>query len=239
MPSDPYQLRPEDEAPPPRGLLAALRRIGPGMVLAASIVGSGELVATTTLGAQAGYAALWLVLLSCLVKPVVQAELGRYTIATGETALEALNHLPGPRARGANWLLWAWAVMVFVTLLQVGAMFGGVAQVLHLLLPAVPVAAWVVALLLLTLALLLGGGYDRIEGLAMVKVALFTLLTVLAAAVLSRMPDHFSWPRLAEGLRLQLPPQGLITAVAVFGITGVGASELFMYPYWCVEKGYA
>jgi hypothetical protein len=25
----------------------------------------------------------------------------------------------------------------------------------------------------------------------------------------------------------------------VFGITGVGASELFMYPYWCMEKGYA
>jgi manganese transport protein len=25
----------------------------------------------------------------------------------------------------------------------------------------------------------------------------------------------------------------------VFGITGVGAAELFMYPYWCVEKGYA
>jgi Mn2+/Fe2+ NRAMP family transporter len=29
------------------------------------------------------------------------------------------------------------------------------------------------------------------------------------------------------------------TAVAVFGITGVGAAELFMYPYWCIEKGYA
>ena len=27
--------------------------------------------------------------------------------------------------------------------------------------------------------------------------------------------------------------------MAVFGITGVGAAELFMYPYWCVEKGYA
>ncbi|MBX7245493.1 MAG: hypothetical protein K1X53_08335, partial [Candidatus Sumerlaeaceae bacterium] len=35
------------------------------------------------------------------------------------------------------------------------------------------------------------------------------------------------------------PPGGFTTAVAVFGITGVGASELFMYPYWCVEKGYA
>jgi hypothetical protein len=25
----------------------------------------------------------------------------------------------------------------------------------------------------------------------------------------------------------------------VFGITGVGATEMFMYPYWCIEKGYA
>ena len=53
------------------------------MVLAASIVGSGELIATTTLGAQVGYTALWIILLSCLIKPVVQAELGRYTIASG------------------------------------------------------------------------------------------------------------------------------------------------------------
>ena len=108
-------------------------------------MGSGELIATTTLGAQVGYTALWLVLLSCLVKPVVQAELGRYTIATGETGLEALNRLPGPRLLAANWLVWAWALMVLVTLLQVGAMFGGVAQVMNLLVPAVPVAAWVVA----------------------------------------------------------------------------------------------
>jgi len=36
-----------------------------------------------------------------------------------------------------------------------------------------------------------------------------------------------------------LPPAGLGMAAAVFGITGVGATELCMYPYWCVEKGYA
>jgi Mn2+/Fe2+ NRAMP family transporter len=28
-------------------------------------------------------------------------------------------------------------------------------------------------------------------------------------------------------------------ALATFGITGVGATELYMYTYWCVEKGYA
>ncbi len=95
MKLDPYALRPEDVEEPPPTVLRALSRLGPGMVLAAAIVGSGELIATTTLGAQAGYVALWVVLLSCAVKPAVQAELGRYTIATGETGLEALDRCPG------------------------------------------------------------------------------------------------------------------------------------------------
>jgi manganese transport protein len=236
--TDPYALRPEEVEEPPSTLARGLTRLGPGMVLAASIVGSGELIATTTLGAQAGYAALWVVLLSCLVKPVVQAELGRYTIATGETGLEGLNHVPGPRL-GVSWFLWAWAATVLLSLLQVGGMYGGVAQVMALLVPAVPVTAWVLLLLVLTLALLLGGGYARVERLALVKVALFSLLTVLAAIVLTRQGEHFSWPRVAEGLRFRLPGAGIATAIAVFGITGVGATELFMYPYWCVEKGYA
>ena len=38
---------------------------------------------------------------------------------------------------------------------------------------------------------------ERIEKLALVKVALFTLLTVLAALVLTRQGEHFSWARVA------------------------------------------
>ena len=101
---NPYALDASAIDNPPVSLFSALRRIGPGMVLAASIVGSGELIATTTLGAHAGYAALWVVLLSCGIKPVIQAELGRYTIATGDTGLEALNRLPGPRLWRVNWM---------------------------------------------------------------------------------------------------------------------------------------
>jgi manganese transport protein len=235
---DPYALHAEEIEEPPPTVWRALSRLGPGMVLAASIVGSGELIATTTLGAQAGYVALWVILLSCAVKPAVQAELGRYTIATGETGLEALDRMPGPRL-GVSWILWAWAATVFLSLLQVGGMYGGLAQLMSLLVPAVPATAWALAFLALTLALVLGGGYERVEKLALVKVALFTLLTVLAALVLTRQGEHFSWAQVAEGLRFHLPAAGLATAVAVYGITGVGATELFMYPYWCVEKGYA
>lgn len=235
---DLYRLEAHDIADPPQSFFEILRRIGPGMILASSIVGSGELIAATTLGAQVGYAALWVILLSCLIKPAVQAEIGRYTIATGETGLAGFNRMPGPRWK-VNWVVWAWAIMVLMTLLQVGAMFGGVSQVMNQLIPAVPVNAWVLIFLGVTLALLLGGGYERIEGLAMIKVGLFTLLTFLSAILLTRMPQYFKWSDLWKGLSFQMPGEGLSTAVAVFGITGVGAAELFMYPYWCVEKGYA
>jgi Mn2+/Fe2+ NRAMP family transporter len=216
-----------------------LRRIGPGMILSASIVGSGELIATTTLGAEVGYVCLWIILLSCVIKPSVQSELGRYSIATGETGLAGFNEVPGPRLFGVNWIVWTWAFMVLMTLFQIGAMFGGVAQVLNILVPGVPVNTWVPGLALLTLFLLLSGGYERVEKLATLKVALFTILTFLCALVLVRRADLFSWQQLGHGLSFNLPPQGLASAVAVFGITGVGAAELFMYPYWCVEKGYA
>jgi manganese transport protein len=235
---DPYQLRPEEVIEAPRSLGATLRRIGPGMILAASIVGSGELIATTTLGAEVGYVALWVILLSCLIKPVVQAEMARYIIASGETGLASFDRVPGPRFR-VNWIVWGWAVMTLMTMLQVGAMYGGVAAVMNLLIPVVPIKVWVLLLAGVTLALLLGGGYDRIERLAMLKVGLFTMLTFLAALLLVRMPQYFSWSAMLDGLKFRSPGQGFSTAVAVFGITGVGASELFMYPYWCVEKGYA
>jgi manganese transport protein len=235
---DPYGLDPRDTAEPPRSLFAILRRIGPGMILAASIVGSGELIATTTLGAQVGYVALWVILLSCFIKPAVQAAIGRYTIASGETGLESFNALPGPRWK-VNWVVWVWAAMVAVTMFQVGAMYGGVSQVLNQLFPAIPVNVFVLGFLGLTLALLLGGGYERIERLATLKVGLFTMLTFLCALLLMRMPQYFDWGQLAAGLEFSMPAGGLATAVAVFGITGVGATELMMYPYWCVEKGYA
>ena len=107
--ADPYTLTPDTHRSAARRPRRGAARIGPGMVLAASIVGSGELIATTTLGAQVGFAALWIILVSCAIKPVVQAELGRYTIATGETGLEGFNRVPGPRGRASSGASTGWS----------------------------------------------------------------------------------------------------------------------------------
>ena len=235
---DPYQFHADEVTNPPRTLGAILRKIGPGMILAASIVGSGELIATTTLGAEVGYALLWLIILSCVVKPAVQSEIGRYVIATGETAPRPSTRFRVQKIGGVNWVVIAWFIMAVITFFQIGAMYGGVAQVFNLLVPAVSTTVWIMAEMVITLIILLGGHYERIEKLATLKVCLFTMLTLLCAALLTKQPN-FSIAEIAEGLKFKMPGNGLATAIAVFGITGVGASELFMYPYWCTEKGYA
>ena len=52
---DPYALPPSEIQEPPVSLWAALKKIGPGIILAGTIVGSGELLATTKLGAEHGF----------------------------------------------------------------------------------------------------------------------------------------------------------------------------------------
>ena len=74
---DPYHLDAAGIREPPTGWRDSLRYLGPGLILSASIVGSGELIATTTAGAQVGFVILWLVLFSCLVKVAVQVEFAR------------------------------------------------------------------------------------------------------------------------------------------------------------------
>ncbi len=212
--------------------------IGPGLILASSIVGSGELIATTVLGAENGYILLWLIVLSCLIKTVVQNELGRYAIGTGKTTLEAFDDVSGPRLK-VSWLVWMWCAMVTFTLFQVGAMLGGTSEILNRVFPDVPITAFVWLLAGLTMILLIVGKYALVERVAMVLVVSFTALTVSCCFLLFKLPEYFNWSEVLTGLTFQPPEGGMGTAVAAFGITGVGATELVMYPYWCIEKGYA
>jgi Mn2+/Fe2+ NRAMP family transporter len=111
---DPYFMPADALREPPATLWLALRKIGPGIILAGSIIGSGELLLTTSLGAQYGFLFLWLILYSCVIKVFVQIELGRHAISSGKPTLGALNELRGPRL-GAHWLVWWWLIMMLAT----------------------------------------------------------------------------------------------------------------------------
>lgn len=280
---------------PPRGTFATLRRLGPGIIIAASIVGSGELIATTKTGAEAGFTLLWLIILGCLIKVFVQIEFGRFTITEGRTSIEGMNSVPGPRAR-VNWLVWYWLVMFALGLGQLGGIVGGVGQSMALTVPITgdyqdmvraraaarnadarnaeaeaaatqpnaetetakeeikPAAAqartmddrlWTIAIVLVTIVLLINGRYKLIQVSAAVLVGSFTAVTFFNIFALQSIEQWaIGWSDIKTGLSLGLPEpfEGsapLVTALATFGIIGVGASELIAYPYWCLEKGYA
>ena len=86
--------------------------------------------------------------------------------------------------------------------------------------------------------LLVTGRYKVVEVGSTLMVAAFTLSTIVAMIALQWTPYRVSSAQLIDGLKFQLPASFTV-AFAAFGITGVGASELIYYPYWCLEKGYA
>lgn len=235
---NPYRLDPESIELPPKRFFGVLRRIGPGLILTSSVVGSGELIATTLLGAENGYTLLWLILLSCTIKIVVQNELGCYTIGTGETTLEAFDRIPGPRLQ-VSWVNWLWFLVATLSLFSTGGMIGGISEVLHTLFSRISFSQWLWIINIFTVTLLVIGRYSLVERIAVAMVTTFTGLTVACAFLLSKNPQYFSWKSVLQGLSFHRPQGGLMTAVTVFGSTGVGAIELTAYPYWCIEKGYA
>jgi Mn2+/Fe2+ NRAMP family transporter len=326
-----------DVQAPPRSLLGTLSRLGPGMIIAGSIVGSGELILTTKTGAEAGFWLLWLIIIGCVIKVSTQIEFARHTITWGDTPLKALNAVPGPRLKAnlllwllrwllwllrrpfgriafpqaavpgragqmkVNWVLWYWTFMTILVVFQQGGILGGVGQTLALSRPLTahgaeynrvqdelvktrielnvlqtrsrddPKAAqlqqavarlteqsaryreprdpylWAALLAVVTSILLYLGRYGLIQIVATALVATFTLVTILTVVALQLRSDWaIHGQDLIRGLSFHLPPADpgtgahpMRTAFGAFGIIGIGAAELIMYPYWCLEKGYA
>ncbi len=289
-----------------------LRHAGPGLIVAGSIVGSGELIATTKTGAEAGFTLMWLIVLGCVVKVFTQIELGRYTLQSGETTLAALNRVPGPRFGGrGNWLVWYWMLMWVASISQLGGIVGGVGQSLAISIPITQIGRdynrvadqtiiekiesysavadklspdassvneqpqpttaqlqsdyderyavdesvasspndakiWAVLVAILTSLMLAVGRYGLIQSLSTVLVSAFTVITVVNLFLIQQQPDfRVTLADFLSGLSFSLPPvsgvdvRPIATALATFGIIGVGAAELVAYPYWCLEKGYA
>jgi manganese transport protein len=227
---------------PPSGLRATLRHLGPSFILVGSVVGSGELILTTTLGASVGFVMLWWVLLSCWGKSIVQAELARYTVSTGETAMRAFNRLPGklPARRGrVSWFIWLWVASMIPTLIGGGGIYGACGQAAAQLMPIVGAARWTLILAASAALIVFFGTYERLERWMTFLVVTVTFITLAGATCLQFTPLAVTAAELRDGLRLEFPAFAVAAALGAYGGTGVNASDSMAYTYWCAEKGYA
>jgi Mn2+/Fe2+ NRAMP family transporter len=237
--NDHYLINDQTIKAPPTSFFQRIRLLGPGFILSASIVGSGELIATTTLGAKAGFTAFWVIIVSCLMKVAVQLEFGKHTIVTGETAMQSFNKLPGLRLGKGSWTIWSILLLMLLKVVQLGGMTGSTAIVLHLLFPSVPIIIWAFASAFTVALLIYSGYYPLVEKMSMFMIAMFTVLTVSAVCFLAYTPYSISWHDITDGLKFKLSAEMVGVAIGAFGITGVASDEIIAYNYWCLEKGYA
>lgn len=232
-------LRGEDIKTPPATMAGTLKALGPTFVLAGAIVGSGELIATTLLGAKIGFIMLWAIIVSCLAKVMVQEVIGRYIIVSGKGLHDMLDDIPGPRL-GVSWAVW-WVILLMVSLLVVMAgIFGAQGLALKGLFGVGNADIWGIVAGVFGIALLYRGIYDDLEKIVVFMVVAFSLITTLLAFIgLQWTPYPVSAAEIASGLTFGFPAAGVAVALSVFGMTGLSANEIVQYTYWAKGKGYA
>ncbi|WGF88675.1 Nramp family divalent metal transporter [Marinivivus vitaminiproducens] len=200
--------------------------IGPGIVVAATGVGAGDLVATLIAGSRFGYALLWAAVIGCIVKIALAEATGRWHLATGRTIFD------GWRTLGS------WTSVYFGIYIVVwGFVYGATAMsstglALAALFPVLDIRSWAMLSGLAGLLFIVFNTYDAFETL--MKILIFVMfVTVVLVAVLVA-------PNVGEaflGLIPTLPEGSTIYTLGLIGGVG-GTITMAAYGYWINSKGW-
>lgn len=215
------------------GILAVL---GPGILVAATGVGAGDIATASLAGSTVAYAILWAAVLGAFIKFVVNEGLMRWQLATGTTLLEgSVQHF----GRAVQWFF---LIYLLVWSLGVGSsLISACGVTAHALVPVFRDAqtgrvVWGIAHSLITVVFILFGGFKRFEKL-MTALLVVMFASVLVAAVMIR-PD---WAAVARGLTtpripLNIHPEAGQWTLALMGGVG-GTLTMLCYGYWIREQG--
>jgi Mn2+/Fe2+ NRAMP family transporter len=200
--------------------------MGPGLVLAALAIGSGELVLTPRSGAQYGYALLWVPILALVYKAAFSEGLARLTIASGDDVFAAFDWLPGPRH-------WAqYFIIIVFSLDMIG--YGGIALVggsaLAGLFPGFDIRLGALLAAALVPVLLYTGSYPFFE-----KVIIAMCAVLLAGVIYTLFQIQLPAGQIARGLAPSIPQGSISTIMGLMGWVGAGTTTL-LYSTWINEK---
>jgi Mn2+/Fe2+ NRAMP family transporter len=216
----------DPEALPP----SRFRLLGPGIVVAATGVGAGDLVATLIAGSRFGYALLWAAIAGTLLKIALAEGVARFSLATGRTLFDGWHSLGSGRVRfasvyfGGYVIVWGFvygAAAMSATALPLAAQF-----------PVFELRTWAMLTGVAGLALVWWNSYPVFEKVMTALVGVM-FVTVVGLAVLV-LPDVVS---MATGLVPRLPEGAAYYTLGLIGGVG-GTITLASYGYWIAAKGW-
>ena len=206
-----------------------LRLVGPGLVVAATGVGAGDMVSSLTAGTEFGTILIWAVILGAALKFALTEGLGRWYMATRTTILEGWHSM--------GW----WASIYFIVYLALVTFFFGAAApsasalAVDAMFPGL-MPFWLLAALhslIFGFGICILGRYRLFERVMEVFVGVM-FLTVVGLAILLT-------PNLGDlvlGTVVPRLPEGSLPFVlAVIGGVG-GTFTLVSYTYWVRERGW-
>ncbi len=223
---------------PPKTKKEILKFVGPMFVLAAVMIGSGELIATTAAGAEAGVRALWIILVGLFIKMGIQYEIAKRGVITGERPGEFFDMVPG-KIFGHSWTWWfMWIFWVLALSVLTFGIYQGAAVLLHELSgKAIPIPGAVAIIAFLAIIINLQG-YDFVEDLSKLFVIALVILTIVASIASFFTPYALSLADILSGLAFTRPAGGLVAALATIGLIGIATDEIVAYGEFVHEKGY-
>ncbi|MFC2135930.1 Nramp family divalent metal transporter, partial [Bacteroidota bacterium] len=219
-----------------------LKIIGPGLLIAATGVGAGDLAGGAFAGSKLGLAILWAVLLGAFFKYVITEGLARYQLATGNTILEGLFSKYGRPVQIfflIYLLIWSFAAG--------SALISASGVATHALIPIFDSPdtgkiVWGILLSLTGLAIAWHGSYHSFEKIMSGLVG-FMFVTVVVTAIFIK-PDLTEFikgmfiPLIPDYINPEGKEQGVMWTLALMGGVG-GTLTILSYGYWIREKGRA
>ena len=211
----------------------------PGILIAATGVGAGDLAAAAFAGSKLGVAVLWAVLLGAFIKYVITEGLTRWQLATGQTLLEGAIYRLGKPAQYffiSYFVVWTFGVG--------SSLMSACGVAAHALFPVFenPETGKIVFGLLhsfLGLLLVLFGSYRMFSGIMSVCIGVMFVLVVVTTLLLD-----VNWGDALQGMVIPSIPsyvengsdQGVGWTLALMGGVG-GTLTILSYGYWIREEG--
>lgn len=205
-----------------------LRRVGPGIAVAATGVGAGDLIAAAVSGATYGTAILWAAAIGALIKFALNEGIGRWQLATGTTLLEGWSERLHPSI-SAIFLIY----LLIWSFIVAGALIAACGLAAFALVGGPSVRVWGFLHSLAALVLVIFGRYAVFERLMKLFIALMFIIVLTCAFMLQ--PDLLQW---LHSLFVPRVPHG--AGKFLLGVMGgVGGSvTLLNYGYWIQEKNW-
>ena len=229
----PAPFREADFPPKPRGFV---NMIGPGAVLVGLAIGGGELIVWPILTARFGAEIVWAAMLGVVLQLAINIEVGRYTLATGESAYSGFARLSRTwvpiflMLNVLGWLLPAWARTCGGALkaLVVGPQGPG------------PPWAWT-ALTFFFAGIVMFGPRNVYRTIERVTIALVILMLVGLSIIAIKIGTPGAVADILRGIAnvgfkpTELPTYELFSAIV---FAGAGGTTNLMFSYYLIAKNW-